>query len=210
MIALPIECYRAIFNNLRYKYKDLFSCILVNRQWCRIIIPILWSNPKKHYENINLIEMFLLTLNIKEQALLIPFKITLPSQRKLLFEYTSYITSVNNYLYHGVSNWIKHRKYETGYELKNAIYCSLIAMFLRTSQNLKYLKLNEIICSQLIFENLYENTTITSITFDTLNNIFRSKAIDVLIKVLYKNSTLTSLDLSNQIFSWDLRAGSSK
>ncbi|KAF0478015.1 hypothetical protein F8M41_024118 [Gigaspora margarita] len=178
MIALPIECYRAIFNNLRYNYKELFSCILVNRQWCRIIIPILWSDSKKHFKNVKLIEMFLLTLNAKEQALLIPFKITLPNQRKPLFEYTSYITSVNNDLYHGVSNLIQDRKYETGDELRNAINCSLISMFLRTSKNLEYLSLNEVICNQLIYENLYENTTITSIDLDTLNNIFRSKAID--------------------------------
>ncbi|RIB22759.1 hypothetical protein C2G38_948854 [Gigaspora rosea] len=67
MITLPIECYCIIFNNLRYNYKDLFSCILVNRQWCRIIIPILWSNPKNHFKNIKLIEIFLLTLNHKNK-----------------------------------------------------------------------------------------------------------------------------------------------
>ncbi|RIB14773.1 hypothetical protein C2G38_2094908, partial [Gigaspora rosea] len=131
--------------------------------------------------------IFLLTLNAKEQALLIPFEITLPSQRKPLFEYTSYITSVNNYLYDGVINLILDKKYQTGDELKNAINCSLISMFLRTSKNLEYLSLNEVICSQVIFENLYENTTITSIDLNALNNYFRSMAID--------NTGLTSLNL---------------
>src|SRR5260364_52237 len=102
MITLPNECYYIIFNNLRNNYKNLFSCALVNRQWCRIIIPILWSEPTHHFEDIRLIRIFLLTLNAEEQGLLIPFKITLPSFPKPLFEYTSYITSVNNYLYDGI------------------------------------------------------------------------------------------------------------
>src|SRR5260363_203695 len=101
MITLPLDCYDIIFNNLRHNYKNLFSCALVNRQWCRIIMPILWSEPKKHFKNIKLIRIFLLTLNSEEQAPLIPFKLNLPSYPRPLFEYTSYITgtSIEEHLY---------------------------------------------------------------------------------------------------------------
>ncbi|KAF0562537.1 f-box domain-containing protein [Gigaspora margarita] len=97
MIALPNECYYQIFNNLRCNddyYRDLFSCILVNRHWCRVAIPILWSEPEQHFKDEIIIRTFLLTLNTEEQALLIPFKNILPNGQKPLFEYTSYITSI--------------------------------------------------------------------------------------------------------------------
>ncbi|KAF0525702.1 f-box domain-containing protein [Gigaspora margarita] len=138
MITLPNECYYAIFNNLCHDYKNLFSCALVNRHWCRVIIPILWSKPK--LKNIKLIRIFLLTLNVNEQALLIPFKITLPSHPKPLFEYTNYITSINSdYLHNGVRSWLTcegfemYKRDEASHELENAVESSLIVMLLRTS-----------------------------------------------------------------------------
>ncbi|CAG8519948.1 7694_t:CDS:1 [Funneliformis mosseae] len=45
MTCLPVECIREI---LEYLYDDtisLHSCLLVNRSWCEITIPILWRNP---------------------------------------------------------------------------------------------------------------------------------------------------------------------
>ncbi|RIB26290.1 hypothetical protein C2G38_2065208 [Gigaspora rosea] len=63
-------------------------------------------------------------------------------------------------------------------------------MFLRTSKNLKYLKLDDSICDPIILNYLYENTTITSIDVNYI-----SKEIDGLVKILYKNSTLSSLNL---------------
>ncbi|KAF0401368.1 hypothetical protein F8M41_009477 [Gigaspora margarita] len=103
MITLPYEYYHQIFNNLQNTYNDLFSCALVNRHWCRIIIPILWETPI--FGDIRLIRILLLTLNGKEQALLIPFKINLPSYQKPLFEYTSYIAFIDDDLYYrGVRN----------------------------------------------------------------------------------------------------------
>ncbi|KAF0524688.1 f-box domain-containing protein [Gigaspora margarita] len=199
MITLPLDCYDIIFNNLRHNYKNLYSCALVNRQWCRIIIPILWSEPKNHFKNIKLIRTFLLTLNSEEQALLIPFKITLPSYPRPLFEYTSYITSIEEHLYDGIRKWIHYERDKTVLELENVVKYSLIRMFLRTSKNLKSLILdNKTICNQIIFENLYENTTITSIILYYTCIDLNFKTIDILIQILHKNSTLTSLDLNLQ------------
>ncbi|KAF0415575.1 f-box domain-containing protein [Gigaspora margarita] len=191
MTALPNECYYQIFNNLRHNHKNLFSCALVNRQWCRIIIPILWSEPNRYFKDIRLIKIFLLTLNFEEQALLIPFKINLPNYPKPLFEYTNYITSVDYKLYNGVRNWLRYERYKIENELVNAIVRSLTGMFLRTSKNLKYLKLNDYICDPIILGYLYENTTITSIDIS-----FKSKAIGGLVKILYKNSNLSTLNLT--------------
>ncbi|KAF0445754.1 f-box domain-containing protein [Gigaspora margarita] len=129
MITLPNECYCMIFNNLRSNYNSLLSCSLVNRHWCRIVIPILWNDPKNHFKDIRLIKVFLLTLNDEERTLLIPFKLTFPNHPKPLFEYTSYITCVNKDLYSGIRIWLRSNGYKTEYELvETAIQCSLIAM----------------------------------------------------------------------------------
>src|SRR5689334_23432741 len=106
MMILPIECYCIIFNNFRTNYKTLFSCLLVNRRWCRIIIPILWSEPTNYFKDKRLIKIYLLALNSEEQALLIPFKITYPNCPRPLFEYVSYTTSVGSYLDNEVKNWL--------------------------------------------------------------------------------------------------------
>uniref|UniRef100_U9T5V4 F-box domain-containing protein n=1 Tax=Rhizophagus irregularis (strain DAOM 181602 / DAOM 197198 / MUCL 43194) TaxID=747089 RepID=U9T5V4_RHIID len=34
-----------IFEELQDDSKSLFSCLMVNRTWCEIVIPILWRNP---------------------------------------------------------------------------------------------------------------------------------------------------------------------
>ncbi|KAF0541356.1 f-box domain-containing protein [Gigaspora margarita] len=196
MTALPLECYYAIFNNLLHNYKSLFSCALVSRHWCRIIIPILWSEPGNHYKDKRLIRILLLALNAEEQTLLIPFNISLPSHQKTLFEYTSYITSITSDLIIGVRNLFP--KYESNLSLETTVKFSLIAMLVRTSINLKHLIIDEIICNPLIFENLYEKTTLTSVDLYLKYNIsgdLEYKAIDGLVKILYKNSTLNSLNL---------------
>ncbi|RIB21993.1 hypothetical protein C2G38_2175124 [Gigaspora rosea] len=148
MITLPNECYYEIFNNLRHNdnYKDLYSCALVNRQWCRIIIPILWSEPSSHFRDTSLIRICLLTLNVEEQSFLIPFNISLPSHSEPLFEYTSYITSVNELLFDGIKNWLHYNIYSR--ELENPVKHALITMLLRTGKNLKYFHLDEIILVQ--------------------------------------------------------------
>ncbi|RIB13034.1 hypothetical protein C2G38_1767612 [Gigaspora rosea] len=198
MTTLPNECYYLIFNNFQHNYKNLFSCALVNRQWCRVIIPILWSEPKYHFNDTSLIRIFLLTLNVEEQAQLIPFKISLPSHPKPLFEYTSYITSVTNDFYRWIGELLhSYEGYELDFELVNAVKSSLLSMFLRTGENLKNLYLDEITCNQLMLEILYKNTTVTSMDLRSSDG-FNSAMIEELSKFLKnKNSILTSLNLIN-------------
>src|SRR3954451_21148274 len=42
---LPVECIREILEYLYDDTNSLHSCLLVNRNWCEITIPILWRNP---------------------------------------------------------------------------------------------------------------------------------------------------------------------
>lgn len=45
---LLTETLIQIFNEL--ELDELFSCILVNREWCQIAVPILWSDPWKNID----------------------------------------------------------------------------------------------------------------------------------------------------------------
>ncbi|CAB4468570.1 unnamed protein product [Rhizophagus irregularis] len=45
---LLTETLIQIFNEL--ELDELFSCILVNREWCKIVVPILWSDPWKNID----------------------------------------------------------------------------------------------------------------------------------------------------------------
>ncbi|RIA84311.1 hypothetical protein C1645_832460 [Glomus cerebriforme] len=48
MSKLNEDVLHLIFEKLQYhKRTHLFSCLLVNKTWCNIIIPILWKNPWK-------------------------------------------------------------------------------------------------------------------------------------------------------------------
>ncbi|RIA83435.1 hypothetical protein C1645_880493 [Glomus cerebriforme] len=42
MTKLSIDCLNLIFNELQDR-NSLHSCLLVNREWCRLVVPILWK-----------------------------------------------------------------------------------------------------------------------------------------------------------------------
>jgi len=37
-----------MFEELQNDEKTLYSCLLVSKTWCEVIIPILWKNPWKY------------------------------------------------------------------------------------------------------------------------------------------------------------------
>src|SRR6266508_4332535 len=45
MSKLSRDVFYLILNELQDEKKSLYSCLLVNKTWCEIIIPILWKNP---------------------------------------------------------------------------------------------------------------------------------------------------------------------
>src|SRR6266542_6886904 len=46
---LPIECMQQVFDNIQDQGEGIYSALLVNRYWCRNIIPILWEQPFKRF-----------------------------------------------------------------------------------------------------------------------------------------------------------------
>ncbi|KAF0501624.1 f-box domain-containing protein [Gigaspora margarita] len=200
-MALPNECFIEIFNNLRTDFKSLFSCLLVNRQWCRIIIPILWNEPTKYSKDRRLIKIYLSALNAEEQALLVPFNINFPNCPRPLFEYASYTKSVGFFLPAGVKNWLDVEGSRDSQLNKRipveAIKYALIKMFLRTSKNLKCLTLSGVI-NKAILESLYMKNTIIDLSL--LHIYFDCNEIELLMKIISKSTKLDYLSLSyNQL-----------
>ncbi|KAF0522452.1 f-box domain-containing protein [Gigaspora margarita] len=196
VIAIPSECLLEIFEYLDRKY--LFSCLLVNRQWCRYIVPILWSRIDELSINKNFIRTCLLLLNTEEQASLIPFNIMFPNDPKPLFEYTKYITHLRIYTYNLFN---KISKFfgpfdEGGIDVFRAINCLLISKFLRTGDRIKCI---EITAEQ--FENLYKDTNLASLS---LNFYISSEEANILANALCKNTTLTSLKHRRSSFYYEV------
>ncbi|KAF0559068.1 hypothetical protein F8M41_007036 [Gigaspora margarita] len=135
MKTLPNECLFETFIYL--KNEDLFSCLLVNHKWCRIVVPILWSKLNT-FKSRKLIKIYLLSLNAEETKQILPFKIMLPNGPNPLFEYTSFIKTIYFDTDSGIIDWLDSEGNYPPYlkEEKwpiNAIHrigSSLITMFL--------------------------------------------------------------------------------
>ncbi|KAF0549642.1 f-box domain-containing protein [Gigaspora margarita] len=205
MLALPNECLFEIFTKLKNYNRCLFSCLLVNRQWCRNVVPILWSGPVP-FENRKFIRTCLMALNSEEKAELIPFNIFLPINVKLLFKYTSYITTIKILSDDGIKKWLDLEgppelayHSDLNYIVRDAIETirySLVLMFLRTSNNIKDLKAYGMFYSKttsLLIEIADKSTTVTNLSF--WKNRLGPEGTKLLAEALCKNSTLTFLDL---------------
>ncbi|RGB27540.1 hypothetical protein C1646_768966 [Rhizophagus diaphanus] len=92
------NCFEEVLQYLIEDPGTLYSCILVNRNWCRITIPILWSDPfnnikRKNPNNANLsIRTFISCLEDSGKSTLINEFIKIPnSWEKPLFDYPKYL-----------------------------------------------------------------------------------------------------------------------
>src|SRR3954453_2564320 len=43
MVKLNLDCLNLIFDELKGDKNSLLSCLLVNKEWCNIAVPILWK-----------------------------------------------------------------------------------------------------------------------------------------------------------------------
>jgi hypothetical protein len=81
-------------------YKTLYSCILVNRLWCRLAIPLLWEDPFSSHsaKNYQFIEVYLYNLNEDDKIRLSEYRIIsnlFPSI--ILFNYPNFIKHFDIY-----------------------------------------------------------------------------------------------------------------
>src|SRR6266498_1826107 len=96
LTSLPRECIKDIFEAMYNDYKTLYSCLLVNRLFCKIIVPILWRNTWYFGYNdhiINSLSRTYFSCLADESKELIKnnnIDISPPTQHSPLFNYTEY------------------------------------------------------------------------------------------------------------------------
>ncbi|EXX62250.1 hypothetical protein RhiirA1_539860 [Rhizophagus irregularis] len=144
------ELLDEILQYFHQDYKTLYSCILVNRLWCNLAIPLLWENPFsiEFPKNYHFIEIYLYNLNDDDKTKLIQYgmnKDLFPLNT--LFKYPSFIKHLDiNKISKSIEYWeVTIRTSETNNNLQNSnfikLICkSLIQIFIENEVNLYSLK----------------------------------------------------------------------
>jgi hypothetical protein len=134
------ELIDEIIQYFRKDLSTLYSCILVNRLWCRLAIPLLWEDPFSiPTQNYHYIEIYLYYLNEDGKAKFNEYGINnnlLISNP--LFNYPSFIKYLNiRHICYSIEKWIetiKINNYDSN--LKNFVYKSLIEVFIENEGEL--------------------------------------------------------------------------
>ncbi|CAB5179773.1 unnamed protein product [Rhizophagus irregularis] len=143
------ELTNEIIKNFQNDYSTLYSCVLVNRLWCRLAIPLLWENPFSiPTRNYNFIEVYLYNLNDCLKSKLNEYHITdhylLPSNT--LFNYPSFIRYLSMCkIASSIDRWLEandiipklnNRYSESIFEFKSLVEMLLIKLFVENEANL--------------------------------------------------------------------------
>ncbi|RGB29769.1 hypothetical protein C1646_766167 [Rhizophagus diaphanus] len=173
------ELLNEILQYFHQDYKTLYSCILVNRLWCSLAIPLLWENPFsiEFPKNYHFIEIYLYNLNDDDKTKLIEYgmnKDLFPSNT--LFRYPSFIKHLDiNKISKSIEDWeVTIRTSETNNDLqksnfKKLICKSLIRIFIENEVNLYSLKVLLGSFDELILQNSNFIGNIKNLKLDLLN-----------------------------------------
>ncbi|RGB22099.1 hypothetical protein C1646_776653 [Rhizophagus diaphanus] len=131
------ELISKVIQYFRYNHKTLHSCILVNRLWCHLAIPLLWEDPFsiKDPKNYHFIEIYLHYLNdddktklneyllflifIENEVNLHSFEVTLPKGIdidwfdeifELILQNPNFIYNIKNFeinLYNNITKFLR-------------------------------------------------------------------------------------------------------
>ncbi|RIA86063.1 hypothetical protein C1645_829863 [Glomus cerebriforme] len=159
MSNLTSDLLYIIFKELKKDVNSLHSCLLVNRLWCEMVVPILWRNPWKFYELIeftvrkqkfvkSLYRVLILLLSSESKELLINNGINLfpTSFQKPLFNYVSFIKSLSIYVInHTTQQLLESKKFTDNSQLnyhKFLFEQEILKMIMSQSQGLMHLSLD--------------------------------------------------------------------
>jgi hypothetical protein len=69
MLQFNEDVFFLIFEKLKNDKESLFSCLLVNKTWCVMVVPILWRNPSQFFMDISYNTLFnVLILHLSEES----------------------------------------------------------------------------------------------------------------------------------------------
>ncbi|GBC47931.1 uncharacterized protein OCT59_000434 [Rhizophagus irregularis] len=181
------ELINEVIKYFRHDYKTLHSCILVNRLWCRLAIPLLWEDPFsiKLPKNYRFIEIYLNNnLNEEDKTKLNEYginynKLLLPSNtsNNSLFNYPNFIKCLNTWkIIFSIEQWIltiinvKAGLQSTNYFLKN-MYPNNFDQKLNSSR-LIYKLLFKIFIENEVKLHTFEVIVVRDIDHDCFNDAF--------------------------------------
>src|SRR2546423_284272 len=123
MDKLLTEILQQIFRELLKDSRDGFSALMVNRKWCKIIIPIMWENPyliAHRFNHYKVIRTLLSTLDNDSRSLLIDNGIDLSSSPPgAVFDYAFFVRDITyDYIYKGVKNYIFSEYEDEAFDIK--------------------------------------------------------------------------------------------
>ncbi|GBB92382.1 hypothetical protein RclHR1_00200015 [Rhizophagus clarus] len=186
---------------IQYFYDDfstLHSCVLVNRLWCRLTIPLLWEDPFSiPTQNYNFIQIYLHNLNYYDKKDVNKYEKNNFFSLNTLFNYPNLIKCLNTHkIVNAIEKWVaapiekRSIYYSTSPTL---IYKLLLKVFIENKAKLSTFEiiLNRVIdfqCFNDSFELLLQNPNfIRNIRVLKLEKISNLTKIYSLLKFLYSN-----------------------
>jgi hypothetical protein len=150
MKILNLDCFNLILDELQLNESWLYSCLLVNKEWCRLVIPILWREHSWDYNNKEsekkIFNIILSCLPKSSKQFLFDNNINLPSTiilKPLSFNYISFckfptIENMDDILYMVFEDEISNNiDYLTK---KNLLEQEIYKLFVSQCKNVKYLQ----------------------------------------------------------------------
>src|SRR6266542_414757 len=135
MSHLDEDCLKIILTELQDDQNSLYSCILVNRFWCRISIPILWKKPFVP-KNVKLYNMIIYLLRLSSKKLLFDHNVLPTISNKPFFNYISFSSEIPTPFINGMIRTLTDDKHEK--DKTNLLEQEIYKLFVCNCKNIKH------------------------------------------------------------------------
>jgi hypothetical protein len=199
------ELTEKIIQYFLHDHKTLYSCILVNRLWCRLAIPLLWDDPfsSPHLtRNYHFIEVYLYNLNEDDKIRLNECGINNNLfSSSTLFNYPKFIKHFNIYnIYLSIEFWKPNKNVKEERKFIALIFKLLLKMFIENDASLRtFVGYADCHCFNIKFELITQNPNFVC----NIKNLKIDPSADTdYLEFLCSNcSSISFLDINSQFDS---------
>ncbi|CAG8560997.1 18550_t:CDS:1 [Acaulospora morrowiae] len=107
---LALDCLINVFEYLKDDRATLYSCVMVNRVFSQLAIPLLWRRPFENQligKQVNIIQTYISCLAFKDKEALINHDISLPDMANPLFDYPRYLRGFDSENFNrSIEDWL--------------------------------------------------------------------------------------------------------
>ncbi|CAG8487047.1 15901_t:CDS:2 [Acaulospora morrowiae] len=107
---LLVECLEEILEHLKNDRSTLYSCIFVNRLFCRLAIPLLWRRPFEYPNKyrFRLIRTYISCLDDDQKKILLDNGLKVPDLPKPFFDYPKYMQGFDFFHFtEAIEKWVE-------------------------------------------------------------------------------------------------------